>query len=422
MSKTKSKKVLLISLPAEGKCEDWRAPDYYKTTKSAKYMPLGLLSLATNLQEHHEVIILDVSARGLSIEETISEIENQKPDVLGISSLTERVYAMREILQKTSAPYEVVGGPHVTYYADLTLRQGADAVFVGQLADLEFREAVETMPKGIIKCQTKLNQIQIPKRELIDYNFYIPKEYVFFKAENRLPMFSSIGCPFHCTFCDVQSKRIQRRSPSLILDEMEYLYSLGSRSIHFLDDNFNVNEKHLHRVIDEMDKRGFDCEWSGRGRAKMTPDLAKRLAEHKFKRIHVGLEALDDTILKFYKKPQTMKQITEFCNTTNRYGIDVLGYFIIGSPLDTEPYLQSLPDKINELGIKYPYVQILYPAPNTEYYQQLLDQGVYKKDLWEEFMQDPVPNYALPYPYEKSRLDFLLAYQDELEKQFMVAH
>ena len=36
-------------------------------------------------------------------EETIQKIEAEKPDILGLSALTRRVYALNEILKKTSA-------------------------------------------------------------------------------------------------------------------------------------------------------------------------------------------------------------------------------------------------------------------------------------------------------------------------------
>jgi len=416
----KSKKILLITLPSEKKCRDWRAPDYYQTTKSARYMPLGLLSLATNLSRSHDVEILDASAKDLTIEQTISEIETRSPDILGISSLTERAYAMREILQRTSVPYKAVGGPHMTYYTEQTLRQGADAVFVGHLADLEFNEAVENLPKGIINCETKIDQIKFPDRNFVDIDYYFPKKFVFFEAQNRLPMFSSIGCPHHCTFCDVQTKKIQRKSPEKVVEEMKYLHSLGSRSIHVLDDNFNVNEPHVHRIMNEMGKQRFSCEWSGRGQARMSEDLAARLSEYDFKRIHVGFEALDDQMLRFFRKPQNTEQIARFCNTMNKHKIDMLGFFIVGTPVETEEYLRRFPKQIKELNIKYPYVQILYPAPNTEYYSQLLKQGIYKKDIWKEFMENPIPDFVIPYPYEKTKLEFLLSYVDDLEKQFML--
>jgi hypothetical protein len=147
---SKSKKVVLVNMPDDKCVRDWRTPEYFKTaTGGTNYMPLGLLSLATNIGGRHNVEIIDARSRRLTIDETVAEIEEEKPDVLGVSANTMRAYALKEILRRTSAPYKAVGGAHVNRHANLVLEQGADAVFVGPLADLEFKEAIEKKPEGL---------------------------------------------------------------------------------------------------------------------------------------------------------------------------------------------------------------------------------------------------------------------------------
>lgn len=415
----KSKKIVLVNMPDDHCPRDWRTPDYFKTaTNSTNYMPLGLLSLATNLGPGHDTVVLD--AKRLTIEDTLQRIEQEKPEILGVSANTMRAFALKEILQKTSAPYKIVGGAHVFRHAELTLRQGADAVIVGSLADLEFKEAVETLPKGIIYAKTTYDQINFPDRKLMDYKEYFPKDFVFFKTQNRLHMLSSIGCPQHCIFCNNVPAKMQRKSAESVVDEMQHLYSLGSRSIHFLDDNFNVSEPFLHKVMDEMDHRNFQVEWSGRGQIIMSDELAKRLSEHGFKRIHTGIEALDDTILNYFGKNSSVEKINKFCTTMNKYNIDVLGFFIVGTPVETDKYLEGLPEKIKALGIKHPYIQILSPTPDSEYYRGLLNQGVYKTDVWAEHLKNPVPDFQIPYPYSTKRLEELGKYVDKIEQEYML--
>jgi len=414
----KRKKIVLATMPVEGEFVNWTTPNFFTLTNVNKYIPLGILSLATNLPPRHEVIILDASSEPWTINETIEKIEEQEPDILGLSVPTRRTYAMNKILEKTTAPYKVVGGPHVTHYSELTLRSGADAVFVGPLADTEFREAVENMPKGIINCETKINDIEFPDRELLEVERYFPKAHVLFKAENRLPMFSSIGCPNKCTFCNVQSKRVQYKDSQTIVDEMQYLDTLGSRSVHILDDNFNVNRNHLVGIINEMESRGLAIEWSGRGQTKMDYSLAHRLRDTGFKRIHVGIEALDDEILRYFRKNETVEDVHRFCQSMNNNNIDILGYFILGSPVETEEYRRTLASKIEELGVKHPFLNILFPEPNTKYYKSLISEGYYKKDIWVDFMQNPTPYFEIPYPYGETKKQELIAYTDELTEHF----
>ena len=58
-----------------------------------------------------------------------------------------------------------------------------------------------------------------------------------------------------------------------------------------------------------MEKRNLNVEWSGRGQVKMDLSLAEALSNRGFKRIHVGIEALDNDILKYFNKQQTVEDI-----------------------------------------------------------------------------------------------------------------
>jgi len=351
-------------------------------------------------------------------EEHYKHLKEEKPDILGLSVVTQRVYAMQEILKRTSAKYKIVGGPHATHYANQILKKGADTVLIGSLADLEFKQAVETLHKGIVYCKTSIQDIKFPRRDFLKVEKYFPKVSVLFNANNRLPMFTSIGCPHCCTFCDVQNKRLELKSAKVVVDEMQYLYSIGCRSVHMLDDNFNINENHVKQILNEMDKRHFSIEWSGRGQARISEELARALAKHNFKRIHVGIESLSDDILKFFRKSVRTKDIYKFCNTMNKNNIDMVAYFILGTPIETKKYLNSLPMKIRELGLKYPYFNILFPAPNTEYYNQLLINGTYSKDYWADYMENPSPNFKIPYPYGIEKHKEIVTYANNLIKEF----
>jgi len=409
-------KIVLTTMPKEGAAIQWVTPKYFQPDDS-KYIPLGLLSLATNLPKKNEARILDPFSNNWNLQETIERIEREKPDVLGLSSMTFSSYQMREILHRTSASYKVVGGPHATHNAEVILNQGADAVFVGQLADLEFSEAIDARPKGIIHCNTKIDQIQFPNRGFIDIENYFPQGNLF-KSNKRMPMFSGIGCPHRCRFCDVQTKKTERKKPNSVLEEMTYLRDIGAGSIHVYEDNFNTDENYLKAVCDEMDKRDFRFEWSGRGEAKMTLDTAKMLADRGFKRIHVGIESLSDKTLGWFRKAVNYSQIQRFCETMNKTGIDMVGFFIVGAPTETEEDRKNMFTKIKELNIKYPLVNILQPLPDTEYYRDLLKEGVYKQDYWADYIRNPTPEFMIPFPYGKAKWKADADFVEGLTKEF----
>ena len=431
-----SKKIILTTLPEEGQFVNWTTPSHFKP-KAIVYMPLGILSLASNIDyNRHEVIVMDPSSEGWTVEETIKNIEAENADVVGFSAVDRKVWALREILKGISAPYKVVGGPHVTAYGKWInyginlLNDGlVDAVFMGQLADNEFREAMDAPkgqePRGAIDCITNIKDTEFPKRNFLDVEKYFQKKGPFaFHSENRLPLYSSVGCPQLCNFCNVQLKKPQLRDAKTIVDEMEYLYSLGCRSAHILDDNFNIIPRHLENIASEMEKRGFNYEWSGRGQARMVPEkryeLLQNLTKFGFKRIHAGIEAIDDKILQWFRKPETERDVKIFSEKMSEAGIEILGYFITGNPpeIENKSYIEKLPSQIRSLGIAHPFFNVLYPEPNTAYYESLLKDGYYDHDLWDEFFKNPTKDFEIPYPYGKERRDEVMSQVQWLIEEF----
>ena len=59
--------------------------------------------------------------------------------------------------------------------------------------------------------------------------------------------------------------------------------------------------------------------------------------------------------------------------------------------------------KIKSLGIRYPLVNILQPLPDTDYYRELMREGIYKKDFWGEYIQNPTPDFMVPFPYGEKK-------------------
>lgn len=392
-------KVVLTTLPSEGQYVCWIHPLSVEP-KAVKYMPLGLLSLASNIAGH-EIKILDPYSEQWGIEETIERIHAEKPDVVGFSAETRRLYALYELLKRVECKWKICGGPHATYHAEQLLSKGADAVFKGPLADMELQKWLDKPVNGVILCDSPLKEIHFPKRELIDYKSYFFSGKVLFKAQKRMVMFTSIGCPHGCKFCSVQSKKIQRKTPEMVVDEMSYLKDVcGAESIHLLDDNFNLNSKNVSDIMAEMEKRSWKTEWSMRGQVKFDLSLVPRLKSLGLKRFHVGIEALDSAILKWLGKRHDLQDVEDMCNAMNENGIDILAYFMFGIPGETDEYLNSIQYKIRDYGIKHPYTNILFPEPDTAY-----GDSVAKK-YWDEYMENPTPGFALPLEPPKKAMDF----------------
>ena len=411
-------KVMLTTLPDEGQTVDYTTASFHRP-KAVKYMPLGILAVASGISPRHEVCILDTASKGLSIRQTLKEIDNFQPDVLGISAVTRKAWAMSEILHWAKVPLKVVGGPHTTHYALETLKLGTDAVFIGD-GDYSFGRWLNhgDWRRIIEEHISDINQLPFPQYEALNLDDYaLPEEEasdtLFKKSGTRFTMFSSRGCPYRCVFCDVQEKKFRCLSAQRVVDEMEHLLSLGASSIHIMDDSFNVNRNRVLEICAEIKRRGLQFSWSARGRAEVDAETAQALSEAGCKRLHVGIESLDNDVLRWMNKKMEVKTIKDFCATCREFEIEVLGYFVIGAPVETREYRQRLPEMIKEFGITYPYFNLLYPSPHTEYYESLLQDGTYKRDYWQDFGEHPTANYELPLPRPQELQDELLGTLDD---------
>lgn len=395
----KIKRIALVVMPYEGEVQDRLTANKFFKNKAVKYMPLGVLSIAACIPDDYEVRVIDAASRGLSLDETIAEIELFAPDVLGLSVVTYRAWAMVEILQRTSAPIKVVGGPHTKRNAHHILRQGAHAVFIDD-AEVTFPLWLETgCPPGVFSGgQVNLDSLPFPARHLLNLDDYKIRErdnLLFDVGELRLPMFSSKGCPYACIYCDVQQKEFNFKSATRCVEEFQELIRLGASSIHIMDDAFNVNRGRVSALSQGIVESGISVDWSARGTVEVREQVIADLGRAGCKRLHVGIESLDDGILANFKKSCRRKHIEQFSELCHKHGIDILGYFMIGAPGETEEYRRRLPEMIEALGIRLPYFNTLTPLAETPYYEGLLRSGALERDYWEEFSANPVRDFIM---------------------------
>ena len=391
-------KIVLAVCPYDGEVIDRVTHQVYKPS-AVKYMPLGLLSLAASISDY-DVSIVDGASRGLTVDEVLAEIEALQPDILGLSAVTYRAWSMQEILRRTTVPIKVVGGPHATENHAYILQQGADAVFVGDAEEVFPKWLADGCPPGVIKgSPVDLDVIPYPNRKLVnldDYRIENTEGLLFDVGNLRLPIYSSKGCPLKCIYCDVQQKKFYSMSPERIVAEFKLLKEVGATSIHILDDAFNIQKERVVKFCRLLIEDGLQIDWSVRGVVEVREDVVRALAEAGCRRFHVGIEHLDNNVLAYFKKSHRYEHVQKFCHLCKKYGIDILGYFIIGAPGETPEYRDRLPEMINELGIAIPYFNVLTPLSETIFYQQLLDDGVFSVDFWDEFSKNPVKNFEIP--------------------------
>ena len=437
-------KILLINLPREGEVRDVATPDYL-LYDFMNYPPLGLLAIAAGVDRRHSLEVVDVVARGLSIEGIVKIVCEGHPDLLGISVVTRRAFALCEITRrvKSSLPGVkiVVGGPHVSAFPTETMYAARPDFVLPGYGEMTFPALVEALDRGgegligtvpglhywkgdgVVSnppaaVPLNIDDLPIPDRSFIRLGDYFSAA----DKERMTTMYTSRGCPFRCIFCDVGEKTFRYRSPSKIVDEFEYIGSLGIKEIHIFDDTFNVDRGRVIDVCREILRRKVKVRWSARARVMpFDREMAALAKEAGCRRLHVGVEAFDDGILKAIRKNITLEQIYSFFGICNEFGIDTLAYFIVGFPQETEEYRRTLYARLRSLKATYLYLNILYPTAKSLLYEEMLKNGVYRKDYWGEFIRRPVRDFELPLCRPPELQQELIRLVDDVHRNFYLS-
>ncbi len=442
-------KILLVNTPKEAEVVEGTTPGYL-LYDFANYPPLGLLSIAAGVDSRHDIKVLDAVTKGMGIADTVEYIKDYKPDILGFSMVSRRLYPVtaicRQVKEIMPEVTTIVGGPHPNEFGMETINLGASDYVMSGYCEFTFPQFVEAidaikqgadpaseLPKipGLFYRQdgkvmnnpedpkpASLDDHPFPRRDLVDLGDY----FTAADKTGMTTMFTSRGCPFKCTFCDVMEKKYHYKSKERIVDEMEYIKSLGIDEIHIFDDTFNLNKKRVMEMCEEILRRGVKISWTARVRANpLDREMLTLMKKAGLSRVHAGIESLDPKALEAMKKQITLEDIKEFFTVCNELKVATLCYMILGFPEEDAEYRRNFVKNLMKLKPTYIYINILYPLAKTQLYYDHLESGFYEKDHWGEFFKNPIPNFQLPSCRSEELHDELVKMMDTIHKKFYLS-
>jgi magnesium-protoporphyrin IX monomethyl ester (oxidative) cyclase len=386
--------------------------------------PFGLMCLASYLEKFgKEVNVLDVYALGLGFKEVLAEIENYSPDIIGFSLLTSQANITMELTKfirahYTAKNYKVVyGNIHADIYYEYFLKHGyADIVVHGegedtllQLVDnLENDKSLETIrgisflkPDGeVFKTEDRgliedLDKIPLPARHLVPMHLYKMSYYWGPNASNPKTfktIFTSRGCPYRCTFCNVhKERRIRYFSVKRVEEEIRLvLNQYKAKYVFFLDSCFMVSRDRVVTICEMMLRNKFKFDWACEGRVNLAskdPELLRLMKKAGCIQICYGIESGVQKLLDNVRKDCTIEQIEAAVSNTIAAGIRTIGLFILGLPGETP----ELTEQTIAFSLKFPFefaqYGILTPYPGTQIYYDLLKENKIDHYEWDRYTQ-----------------------------------
>ncbi len=412
--------------------------------------PLGLLYLAGYLKQHsqHHVFGLDAQAERLTYDnQFIKRILQMSPELVGITAMT---FTMIDVLKTIdlikSAEKElnkrikiVLGGPHVHLFPQETINlPGVDYLIKGegekpffellealeknqdisQINGLVFKQDNQVIDNPVNQLINNLDEIPFPDRQLLPI-----EKYNSVLSNNRIvtTMFTSRGCPFQCAFCDRPhlGKKFRARSAQNVVDEMEECLNLGIEEILVYDDTFTVNKQRTLDICDEILKRNLKFVWDIRARVDtVDKEILEKLKQAGCDRIHFGVEAGTEKILKVLNKGIYLDQVEQTFKQAKQVGIERLAYFMIGSPQETREDINQTIQFAKKIDPDYVSASVLTPYPATQVYEWALRDGVIKYDYWKEFAKSPKKGVNTKYWEKELTKEELFALLDKFYKKF----
>jgi len=359
----------------------------------------ALMFLGTYLrQQGVEVEVLDLLSTRYSLKKIEDCLARFQPDIVGATSVTLNFPVAAKTLQycKALAPQATVimGGPHVTFTAEETLREfpEVDIIVRGEgeetLQELalavEAGESLEKVKgltfrrKGMI-LQTEdrpfiknLDLLPLPDRTLFPISRYLAM---------RVPasVLSSRGCPMNCSFClgyRMIGRQGRFRNPLRVVDEIESAHRLGFDEVCIDDDLFTRNRRHVLTICDEIGRRGLKFQMYIFARVDTVDQvLLRKLKEAGCAMICFGLESGNQRILDRANKRTTLEKARLAVQLSKDAGISPFGSFILGLPGETRETMEETISFAQSLGIPHGF-HLLSPFPGTRIRERAAEYGL----------------------------------------------
>ncbi|MFO8012512.1 MAG: radical SAM protein, partial [Phycisphaerae bacterium] len=197
------------------------------------------------------------------------------------------------------------------------------------------------------------------------------------KATKVVPIQTSRGCPFDCTFCSVTKmfgRAYRFRSTENVMSELR---TMRNRWVFFYDDNFTANRERAKELCRAMIRENLGLHWSAQIRCDAARDseLLDLMATAGCYYVYIGFESVSPTVLKGYEKRQSVEQMEFAIREVHQRHIRIHGMFIFGGDLDTSEMFRETVRFARSHHIESAQFMILVPLPGTPVFDEMNRQG-----------------------------------------------
>ncbi len=381
--------------------------------------PLGLAYIAAYLRKYGnfaDIIIVDK-------EDILKRLIKERPDIVGITAMSyefpDANLLAGKIKQIIGAKI-IIGGSHISFLSNHLAESNFDIGVIGEGEQtmLELMKLFERKGsfepddlrkiKGIVFKNSGRNEIT-EKRPLIENLDDMPfpardllkmKEYYLIPRRMMTPeelgiyaqIFTSRGCPYKCRFCASTNlwQKTRFNSAQYVVGEIkELVEKFKVDGIIIWDDLFIADRKRVGEIAKLLKEEGLNgkAQVFVIGRANLIDEeTCRMLKEMNVVSISFGLESGSDRILEYLKKGSvTVEQNRNALAMCKKFGFRTTGYFVIGSPGETEEDIMQTLSLVQDDNLDASLVFQLTPLPGTEIWDIAKKEGIVSDDISFDF-------------------------------------
>lgn len=386
--------------------------DYYCSKVSkARYLyhPVDLLMLSGTLSQHHDIRVLDGMLDGWTPYSVLKEIRSYQPDAVvfltGVVSFREDLQFIREAKEVVpfisiasgelfleDAPGRLATLPEIdaavldfteTGILDLLERLAPDGKLMpgDAISNIIYRAESDIIGKGITISRGGEFDLAVPRHDLFPNDRY---RYPFVRRFPFATVLTDFGCPYKCDFCAINRLGFKKRTVENVLEELDFVKSLGFKDIYFDDQTFGADRKRTIRLLEAMIERNYKLGFICFTRADTVDgEFLKLMKAAGCHTVVFGVEAIGDDALKNARKELSLEKVRDAVGWCRVLGIRTVGTFIVGLPGMTCEEADRVGDFAVELGLDFASFNVPAPRPGTGLRKLALEAGWIDSELTE---------------------------------------
>lgn len=329
--------------------------------------PLSLATLDSLTPSCHNVTIVN---------DVVEKVDYSGAyDLVCITAMTpqsERAYQISAKFRARGVTV-ILGGMHPTILPE-EAQEHADAIVVGEADDI-WESVLDDCENNRLQKVYQSEQLPnlsrrvIPNWDNMNMDIYPRKQGA---KKPMMPIFTTRGCPYGCSFCTVSrffGKRYRTKPIEHVLAEIE---CTNAENLFFVDDNVGGHPDYSRELFASLYDKNLTWFSQISTRVLNTPDLLGKAARAGCNALFVGVESVNEDSLKGSNKSfNKVDKYGELVKLMKAVGIVPYFSFIFGFDEDTPEQFERTIEFLKKHDVTRSIFWILTPIPGTELFETM---------------------------------------------------